>query len=59
MLLIGRGGSALPLLQTRVLLIDHKPLSLADHDLAVLGASLDTAADLHGNHLRLGVSDDT
>tara|TARA_B100001057_G_C22033306_1_gene638089 strand:+ start:219 stop:395 length:177 start_codon:yes stop_codon:yes gene_type:complete len=42
------GWSALPLLETGILLVDHEPLSLADHDLAVLGATFDAASNLHG-----------
>jgi hypothetical protein len=36
------------LLETGILLVDHEPLSFADHDLAVFGATFDAAANLHG-----------
>jgi hypothetical protein len=39
--------SALTLLETGVLLVDHKDLALATNDLAVLGATLDTRLNFH------------
>jgi hypothetical protein len=42
------GESALALLETLVLLVDDEPLAFANDDLAILGASLDAAADFHG-----------
>jgi hypothetical protein len=49
-----RRVSALPLLESGILLIDHEPLSFADHDLTVFSASFDTASNLHGWFLLYG-----
>lgn len=40
--------SALTLLETRILLVDHQSLALADNDLAITGTALDARANLHG-----------
>jgi hypothetical protein len=43
---------SLTLLEARVLLVDDEPLALSNDDLAILGASLDAAADFHDEHSR-------
>jgi hypothetical protein len=47
---------ALTLLETRVPLVDDVPLPLADHDLAILGTSLDAALNFHGSVPLSGLS---
>ncbi len=44
-------GSTLALLQTGILLVDNKSLALADNDLTILGAALDTGSNLHSGPL--------
>ena len=40
--------AAAPAATKRILLVDDETLTLPDHDLAILGATFDTALNLHG-----------
>ena len=53
MLVLRPRGLPLPLLQTGILLVDDVPFATANHDLAILGTSLDAASNFHGGLSRV------